>query len=65
MAERGITEAEVERVLAAPSIDYPSGPRHIFLGDGGLGKRVKVVTDPRSTAPDDPVIVTVADPDER
>jgi hypothetical protein len=62
MAERGISESEVDAVVAAPSLDYPSGYRRVLVGDGGLGKRVKVVMDP--TLPEETVIITVAHPDD-
>ncbi len=63
MAQRGVAEAEIDEVLANPSIRYTSEThrdRTVVLGATSTGRRLKVVV--LTTMPD--YVVTVADRDE-
>ena len=62
MAQRGITESEIDYVLANPETRYSSeahDDRTVVLGTTGTGRRLKVVV--LVSIPD--YVITVADRD--
>jgi hypothetical protein len=64
MIERGITDAEIDDVLANPAVTAPSrdapGHRVVVRGKTSQGRRLMIVV-----ATDDPeFVITAASPDE-
>lgn len=63
MAQRNITEAEIDEVLSKPDVSYSSethADRTVVLGRTSTGRRLKVVV----LTADAEHVVTVADRDE-
>jgi hypothetical protein len=62
MRQRGITEPEIDEILADPEIEYPSesfADRKVLLGRTSKGRRLKVVV----LKADPEYVITVADRD--